>query len=79
MEMLSKIGSICGKPLYCDKCTFSKMKLGFVRILIEMDSSREFPNFVEISNENGDGFKQKVVYEWWPLVCSKCKKFGHLQ
>lgn len=38
MEMLSKIGSICGKPLYCDKCALSKMKLGFARILVEMDA-----------------------------------------
>lgn len=28
MDMLSKIGSICGKPLYCDKYTVSKLKLG---------------------------------------------------
>lgn len=79
VEMLSKIGSVCGKPLYCDKCTLSKVKLGFARILVEMEATGEFPECIELADENGKGFMQKVVYEWRPLVCSKCRKFGHLQ
>lgn len=40
------------------------MKLGFAKILVEMDSSRNFPDFIELFNKNGVEFKQNVVYEW---------------
>lgn len=79
INMLSKIGSVYGKPLYCDKCTISKMKLGFARILVEMDSSRDFPEMVELVDEQGMVFQQKVIYEWKPSICSNCRKFGHLK
>ncbi|XP_039126841.1 uncharacterized protein LOC120262983 [Dioscorea cayenensis subsp. rotundata] len=46
-NMLSKIGSVCGNPLYCDKCTLSKVKLGYARILMEMDSSGDFPEMID--------------------------------
>lgn len=79
IDMLSRIGSVCGKPLHCDKYTMSKMKLGFSRILVKMDASGEFLEFIELVDEHGAIFKQKVVYKWRPLVCSNCKKFGHLK
>ncbi|XP_050207530.1 uncharacterized protein LOC126656948 [Mercurialis annua] len=37
-EILSKIGSFCGSPLYCDQCTISKTRLGYARVLVEMDA-----------------------------------------
>lgn len=77
--MLSKIGSVCGKPLYCDKCTLSKVKLGYARILVEMDYASDFPEIIEMMDENGVVCQQKVVYEWRPLVCSICKGFGHIK
>lgn len=55
------------------------MKLGFSRILVKMDASGEFLEFIELVDEHGAIFKQKVVYKWRPLVCSNCKKFGHLK
>lgn len=57
--MLSRIGSICGKPLYYDRCTLSKMKLGFARILVEMDASGDFPEVIEMTDENSAEFQQK--------------------
>ena len=77
--MLSKTGSVCGKPLYCDKCTLSKLRVGYARIMVQMDSSGEFPEMIDILDENGVGFQQKVVYEWRQSVCSSCKKFGRLR
>lgn len=44
--MLSRIGSVCGKPIHYDKCTLSKMKLGVARILVEMDSLGEFSDTI---------------------------------
>lgn len=53
MKMLSKIGSMRGKPLYCDKCTLSKAKLGYARIRVKMDSSRDFPDIIVMVDEYG--------------------------
>lgn len=78
IDMLSKIGSVCGRPMYCDKCTLSKVKLGFARILVEMDSSGDFPDLIDLIDEQGNVFRQKVVYDWKPSVCSICRRFGHL-
>lgn len=77
--MLSRIGSVCGRPLYCDKCTLSKLKLGYARILVEMDSIGEFPEVIKLQDEKGFVFHQKLVCEWRLLVCVSCKKFGHVQ
>lgn len=79
MDMLSKIGSVCGRPLYCHKRIFSKVKLGFARILVEMDSSSDFPDVIDLVYEQGIAFQEKVVYEWKLVVCVSCKSFGHLQ
>lgn len=75
--MLSKIGSICGKPQYCDKCTISRIKFGYARILVEMDSLGDFHEIIELIDEHGVGFQEKVVYEWKPSICTICKRFGH--
>ncbi|XP_050222191.1 uncharacterized protein LOC126672286 [Mercurialis annua] len=77
-EMLSKIGSTCGAPLYCDQCTLSKTKLDFARILVEMEANGEFPNRVILQDERGAQFSQKIDYEWKPQRCEVCKKLGHL-
>lgn len=77
--MLSKIGSVYGKPLYCDKCTVLKMKMRFARILVEMNFFRDVPEMIELVDEQGVVFQQKVIYEWKPIICSKCRNFGHLQ
>ncbi|XP_050217364.1 uncharacterized protein LOC126668196 [Mercurialis annua] len=76
-DILSKIGSFCGKPLYSDQCTINKTKLGFARVLVEMDAMGPFPETVEMVDEDGKVFRQKIVYEWKPLICDKCCRMGH--
>lgn len=36
-----------------------------------------FLEVIELQNENSTGFSQKIVFEWWPIVCYHCRKFGH--
>ncbi|XP_050215040.1 uncharacterized protein LOC126666126 [Mercurialis annua] len=76
-SILSKIGSFCGKPLYCDQCTLSITKLGFARILVEIDATGAYPEVVELQDENGAIFNQRIIYEWKPLICEKCCRMGH--
>ena len=51
--MLSKQGNTCRKLLYHDKCSLSRLKLGFTRILIEMDVTGEFLDSIILQDENG--------------------------
>ncbi|XP_050238355.1 uncharacterized protein LOC126687843 [Mercurialis annua] len=75
--MLSKIGSFCGNPLYCDQCTINRTKLAFARLLVEMDTTGSFPDTVQLQDEKGNCFVQRIVYEWKPVYCDICRKMGH--
>lgn len=46
---------------------------------MEMDSSGDFPEMIDLVDEKGFVFQPKVVYEWGPSICSNCRKFGHLK
>lgn len=61
VNMLNRIGSIYGKPLYCDKCILLKLKLGYARMLVEIDSSGEFPEMIVLVDEKGNVIQQKVI------------------
>lgn len=78
-DMLSKLGSFCGKPLHCDKCTLSRLKLiGYALILVEMDVNGEFPYSIIMQDESGEILHQKVCYEWRPNWCSPSVNISHL-
>ena len=73
-DSLSLIGSICGKPFYCDQCTITKSMLSYDRIQVEMDVFGDFLDFVTLKDESGAQFKQPIIYKWRPLYCETCKK-----
>lgn len=60
--MLSRIGSILGTHLFTDMCTFTRGKLGFARLLVEMEVQGESPDSIVLEDENGIQISQKVVY-----------------
>ena len=37
----------------------------------------EYPD--EIINEYDELVSQRVLYDWKPIICGKCKEFGHLE
>jgi len=78
-KALSKIASVCGKPIQSDQCTRERTKLGFARVLIEMDLNLQFPDVIQIYDDQGRLVEQTVVYEWMPSLCKKCNKLvtGH--
>lgn len=75
--MLSRIGSILRTLLFTDVCTITKEKLGFARLLVEMEVQGEFPKMVVLEDETGMQISQKVVYKWRPIHCTTCKGDGH--
>ena len=76
---LSKIASRIGKPITTDKMTFTKERLSFARVMVEVDASKELISSVEIKLPTGDSYNQEVVFEVSPKYCKKCKVFGHIE
>ncbi|XP_074306119.1 uncharacterized protein LOC141641351 [Silene latifolia] len=74
---LSKVASVVGNPICADEHTTNKSKLAFARILVNVDLSQELPKAVQLSTPYRGEVLQKIVYEWLPYFCTKCKKIGH--
>ncbi|PWA91347.1 DUF4283 domain-containing protein [Artemisia annua] len=84
---LSAIASRLGKPVMMDSMT-TKMcsqgvgRLGYARVLVEVDAKKGIPDHVDIMYCDKMGKqtavkKVKVEYDWKPHVCVLCKVFGH--
>lgn len=73
------LGLICskvGRPLHTDHMTFTKDRVCYVRVLIEIDAAK--PLVHEVPVKVGDSeWIQLVEYEFEPIYCSTCMKFGH--
>lgn len=75
-EILSKLASTIGRPLFTDKVTAQFEKISFARVLVEVDAAFPLPEEIEI--ETPFGLKiQDVEYDWKPEFCNHCLKFGH--
>lgn len=73
---LSKLGSLIGRPLKTYKPTMEKSKLGYARLLIEVDIGEELPEEIDLITEKGTPQKKEVSYEWRRIKCNHCKVFG---
>jgi hypothetical protein len=74
---LSYVASGIGKPLYADKVTEEQKRLGFARVLIEIDVQSDCPKELTICRSNGATITVGVEYPWLPPKCSTCGNFGH--
>ncbi|VFQ67776.1 unnamed protein product [Cuscuta campestris] len=74
---LGKLGSILGKPIKRDKATASRRKWDYARIQIEVQVQQDFPDRIQVVDNEGRVVDQTVIYEWKPTICSKCCKLGH--
>lgn len=72
VQVLSKIASVMGTPLFTDKITASREeRVDYARICVEIpfDRALEIPNSVTIEDEKGCSYIQEVQYEWLPYIC----------
>lgn len=76
-KALSKISSGVGKFVKQDGPTLNKDRLQFARVLVETDLESPLPDTISFINEKGVTITQSVVYDWKPVLCSTCKRFGH--
>jgi len=49
----------------------------YARLLIDMPLDGQFPDYIDLFNEEGIQIRQQVHYEWKPLKCTPCKMFGY--
>lgn len=47
-----------GKPLFSDQYTENQSKLGYARVLVEMELNGAFPENIVLEDENGGQFIQ---------------------
>ena len=66
---LSKISSLIGKPIQCDRLTATKSRISYARVLIEVDLREDLPSSVEIGLPNGLFIEQPVIFESLPQFC----------
>ncbi|GAA0171575.1 hypothetical protein LIER_25573 [Lithospermum erythrorhizon] len=76
-EALSILASHVGVPLFDDRTTSEQSRLGHARVCVEIRVEDELFDEMTVRYASGQEYTQRVVYEWVPFKCSKCKKFGH--
>lgn len=74
---LSYIASGVGRPLYADSVTEEKLRLGYARVLVEVNTQSSFAKEISVYGADGKPIKMGVEYPWLPLQCKSCKAFGH--
>nr|XP_016448534.1 PREDICTED: uncharacterized protein LOC107773643 [Nicotiana tabacum] len=75
-DVLSKLASAVGRPLYTDKITAHYEKISFARVLVEVDAAHPLPDQIHIDTPFGMKIQQ-IEYDWKPSFCNHCLKFGH--
>ncbi|GKC33677.1 RNA-directed DNA polymerase, eukaryota, reverse transcriptase zinc-binding domain protein [Tanacetum coccineum] len=89
IEGISALASSLGKPIMMDTMTANMCykgvgKFEYARVLVEIDAEKEIKREIKIQyrgqNNNIKGSKKlKVVYDWKPPACTKCKEYRKKQ
>ncbi|KAJ6904038.1 hypothetical protein NC651_021250 [Populus alba x Populus x berolinensis] len=74
---LSKLASVLGKPIQCDKLTSTKERLSYAWVLMEVDLLTDFKSSINVTLPNGKPLIQRVIYETFPKFCKHCKVLAH--
>ncbi|XP_020272316.1 uncharacterized protein LOC109847499 [Asparagus officinalis] len=77
-NIIGRIASLVGIPLYIDQATASGERLAYARCFVEISSKSKLPNSVRLDLGNGEWLETNVEYEWIPPKCNKCLIFGHV-
>ncbi|XP_074267042.1 uncharacterized protein LOC141590344 [Silene latifolia] len=76
-KCLPRIAGLVGKFVKADQATAEKTRLGFARVMIELNVGAKFPKVVKFLDEKGSVITLDIEYEWKPIICDKCKGIGH--
>jgi hypothetical protein len=75
---LSYMASEVEKPLCADSVTEEQLRIGFARVLAEVNVDYDFPKEIEVEGADGKKVVVGIEYPWLPVKCKKCRSFGHL-
>ncbi|KAL9230891.1 hypothetical protein vseg_006184 [Gypsophila vaccaria] len=76
-KSLPKIVGIIGKFIKSDTTTQERTKLGYARVMVEMQIDHPCPESLQFKDEQGRVQKVGMTYEWKPISCSVCNGMGH--
>lgn len=76
-DKLPKLAGLVGKPLKVDRATTQKERLTYAHVLVEVKPHKKYPNSIMFEDERGRIVEYEVFYDKKPILCGKCKKFGH--
>ncbi|XP_074278117.1 uncharacterized protein LOC141601719 [Silene latifolia] len=65
------------KIVKSDVATEERTRLGYARVMLEMEVDQKLPEKIEFKDEKGAVNQVAVEYEWKPIRCIKCKGMGH--
>ena len=77
-EILSRVLSHVGKPLFMDSVTDSRKRGAYARVLVEVDFSKEVKRNVALKFDDGVSIECKFLVENEPMYCTHCCAFGHV-
>lgn len=60
-----------------DKNIEEKLGLNFAKLLVEVKIGGKLPDMIYFRNEKGLVIEQRVTYDWKPMICDVCHKYGH--
>ncbi|KAL9232918.1 hypothetical protein vseg_007979 [Gypsophila vaccaria] len=76
-KSLPKISGIVGKFIKSDNATKERTKLGFARVMVEMQIDHPCLDWIQFKDEQGKLQRINITYEWKPISCSVCNGMGH--
>lgn len=71
---LSKIASLIGELIVVDHKTIARNHIDGPRVQVLVDPAKPPIYGVNLSLHNGTTFEQKIVYNYYPIFCSHCKR-----
>ncbi|KAH0773615.1 hypothetical protein KY290_010752 [Solanum tuberosum] len=75
-EVLIKVASAIGKPLYTNRFTAIMARILYARVLVETDVSQPLLDSIETVTPTRS-FQKAVEYDCRPKFCNECMKLGH--
>ena len=75
---LSYVASGVGKPICANSVSNEQLRLGFGKVLVEVNMESVFPKEIEIVGVDGGRVVVGIEYPWFPVKCKKCKMFDLL-
>ncbi|XP_074305100.1 uncharacterized protein LOC141640037 [Silene latifolia] len=76
-KSLPKIANLVGQYVKSDPATEMKTRLGFARVMVELNLGQVFPKSLKFLDEKKQEVIIDIVYEWKPSLCTRCKQLGH--